>query len=125
MIEERLAQLADMEELGPELMACFERYRGYSNHWVSWRYLDEALLSTALERIPGQHLLAMWRRILFDPGANRSGFPDLLALDPERGYCMVEVKGPGDQLQQNQKRWLRFFEEQGIPWSVLHVEWQD
>ena len=72
-----------------------------------------------------QHLLAMWRRILFDPRANRSGFPDLITFDSAKGYCMIEVKGPGDQLQPNQKRWLRFFQQQEIPFQVARVSWLD
>ena len=38
---------------------------------------------------------------------------------------MIEVKGPGDQLQLNQKRWLRFFQSENIPCLVAWVDWQD
>ena len=63
---------------------------------------------------------------LFDPAANRSGLPDLVVLDPDaRRYQLIEVKGPGDQLQLNQKRWLRYFGEQDIPYSVAWVDWRD
>jgi hypothetical protein len=64
--------------------------------------------------------------MLFDPGENRRGFPDLLALGSEPGdYCLIEVKGPGDQLQHSQRRWLRFFAAQGIPAQVARVSWCD
>lgn len=36
---------------------------------------------------------------------------------------MIEVKGPGDRLQDNQKRWLAFFAEQDIPVCVCYVSW--
>jgi hypothetical protein len=123
-IDNRLAALAGAD-LGTELLDRYLRYQGFSNHWVNWRYVDRDMVAAALDVIPSAHLLAMWRRILFDPKANRSGFPDLLALDPDRGYCMIEVKGPGDQLQHNQKRWLRFFLAEGIPCKVAWVSWQD
>ena len=62
--------------------------------------------------------------MLFDPGENRRGFPDLIALGEEPGdYCLIEVKGPGDALQDSQKRWLRFFAQQGIPAQVAWVDW--
>jgi hypothetical protein len=124
VIDERMEELERVDDLSGELLKCFQCYRGYSNSWVNWRAIDEQMLALALNHIPRQQLLAIWRRILFDPRANRSGFPDLLALDPQRGYLLVEVKGPGDQLQQNQKRWLRFFSEQAVPWQVLRVEWE-
>jgi hypothetical protein len=62
--------------------------------------------------------------MLFDPGENRRGFPDLIALGERAGdYCLIEVKGPGDALQGSQKRWLRFFDRQGIPAQVARVVW--
>ncbi|MFB3077733.1 MAG: VRR-NUC domain-containing protein, partial [Lysobacterales bacterium] len=123
-IDARLERLASTEMAG-QILASYDRHLGLSNYWVNWRDIDRDLVSTALKSIPGKHLLAIWRRILFDPRANRSGFPDLLALDPGRGYCMIEVKGPGDQLQHNQKRWLRFFQSEQIPCLVAWVDWRD
>ena len=37
---------------------------------------------------------------------------------------MIEVKGPGDRLQDHQIRWLEFFAVEGIPASVCFVRWQ-
>jgi hypothetical protein len=34
---------------------------------------------------------------------------------------MVEVKGPGDRLQDNQLRWLEFCRQHGLPVAVCHV----
>jgi hypothetical protein len=112
-------------DLKAELMAAYERHHGVTNRWVAWRGLSAELLASALEHIPTEHWLACWRRILFDPEANRSGCPDLIAMDPERGYCLIEVKGPGDQLQLNQRRWLRFFQREKIPARVARVQWSD
>ena len=123
-IDARLQELAD-GDLQAELLAAYDRYFEISNRWVNWRYLPRELLQQALRLIPTQHWLGMWRRILFDPRANRSGFPDLLVVDAEQGYCFIEIKGPGDQLQLNQKRWLRFFQQQGIPAKVAWVQWSD
>jgi hypothetical protein len=117
------ARLASLDTA--EILRCHDLYHGYSNHWVNWRLLDRELVERALACIPLAHLVSLWQRILFDPQANRSGLPDLVALDEERGYCMIEVKGPGDQLQANQRRWLRFFANREIPHKVAWVNWAD
>lgn len=36
---------------------------------------------------------------------------------------MIEVKGPGDRLQDNQLRWLDFCAEHGMPVEVCYVKW--
>jgi hypothetical protein len=88
--------------------------------------VDENLLSTALKIIPAEDLFVIWERLLFDPAENRSGFPDLVAFGERAGeYSMIEVKGPGDALQNNQKRWLRYFSEHDIPATVAWVEWSE
>ena len=44
---------------------------------------------------------------------------------PEAGsYELIEVKGPGDKLQQNQIRWFNYFQQQGLPARVVSVSWQ-
>lgn len=125
LLEVRLSELAvaDLSQLVP---AAWRKYRGYQSRWVNWRAVDEDLVKSASAIIPAEHLLAIWRRMLFDPGENRRGFPDLLALGQLAGeYRMIEVKGPGDALQESQKRWLRFFDAEGIPASVAWVSWLD
>src|SRR2546430_1838314 len=50
------------------------------------------------------HLEACFMRILSDIRANRCGLPDLVQFWPgERRYRLIEVKGPGDRLQDNQR----------------------
>ena len=104
-----------------------QRYRekvGIQSPFVFWTLLDEPLLEMALHCIPAQHLEACFTRLLRDIKANRSGMPDLIQFYPaERRYRMIEVKGPGDRLQDNQKRWLAFAAEQGIPVEVCYVSW--
>jgi len=127
-IELRMQELR-CGNLKEELLDAYKRYSGYQCHWADWRLVDEGLLNTALQLIPADHLFAIWQRQLFDPAENRSGFPDLIAFaNPADGrtgdYCMVEIKGPGDALQNNQKRWLRYFAEHSIPATVAWVEWE-
>jgi Fanconi-associated nuclease 1-like protein/VRR-NUC domain-containing protein/Fanconi anemia protein nuclease-like protein len=123
--EARMAQLR-AEGIEPLLQEAYTRYASFQCRWVDWRRCDAALLMTATRVIPDAHLLAVWERMLFDPRENRRGFPDLIALGEDTGdYCLIEVKGPGDTLQESQKRWLRFFARQGIPATVAWVSWQE
>lgn len=125
-LDTRIAQLRAQETLAPELSEAYERYRDYACHWTDWRRIDADLVKAAARVIPAAHLVAIWERMLFDPGENRRGFPDLVALGNATGdYALVEVKGPGDALQDSQKRWLRFFQSQAIPAQVAWVEWRD
>jgi hypothetical protein len=76
---------------------------------VAWDYLDRAILELALRLHSGAHLKLWFQRILQDVKDNRTGFPDLIQFWPaERRYEMIEVKGPGDRLQDNQLRWIEY-----------------
>lgn len=98
---------------------------GISNHFVNWQALDETILDLALSCIPAQHLKFIFERLLFDIKNNRSGLPDLIQFFPsEKRYRMIEVKGPGDRIQDNQQRWLNFFNAHNIPAEVCYVSWQ-
>ncbi len=95
---------------------------GIANALVNWDYLDETLLNLALTCIPPTQLKAIFTRQLFDLRNNRSGFPDLIQFRPaRREYRLIEVKAPGDKLQDNQRRWLEYFARHEIPASVCHV----
>lgn len=86
--------------------------------------LDSELLEQALACLPAAHLKACFQRLLQDIRNNRAGMPDLIQFWPEQGrYRMVEVKGPGDRLQDNQLRWLEFCQQHGLPVAVCHVRW--
>ena len=99
---------------------------GIVSPFVHWAVLTPELLETALHCLPPAHLRAWFERLLGDIRANRAGMPDLIQFWPaERRYRMIEVKGPGDRLQDNQKRWLAFCAEHGMPVDVCYVRWSD
>jgi hypothetical protein len=101
---------------------------GTQSPFVFWGTLSDELLELALDCIPAAHLQILFDRLLLDVKANRTGFPDLVRFwPPRRGagrYELVEVKAPGDKLQDNQIRWLDYCAEQGIPVRVCHVQWR-
>jgi len=107
------------------ILATFERKEGLQTPFVAWNGLTRAALELALDCIPATHLQRIFRRLLDDLRANRSGLPDLIQLWPDQQrYRLIEVKGPGDRLQDNQTRWLSFCVSQEIPVCVCKVAWQ-
>lgn len=121
--EQRLTELT-IETLASRVLQNYRDKWGIANPLVAWEALPESLLQLALERIPPQHWQALFRRLLSDIANHRSGLPDLIRFPADGSYELVEVKGPGDRLQQNQLRWLGYFAKHHIPHRVLHVEWQ-
>ncbi|WP_028694165.1 VRR-NUC domain-containing protein [Pseudomonas cremoricolorata] len=120
-----LAQLAD----GSYRQVINERFQskfGLQSPFVIWQVLTPALLEQALHCLPPAHLQACFLRLLQDIRNNRTGMPDLIQFWPQQGgYRMIEVKGPGDRLQDNQLRWLAFCEQHGLPVQVCHVRWRE
>lgn len=99
---------------------------GLQSPFVFWGTLTPGLLEQALHCLPAQHLKRWFRRLLQDVKANRTGMPDLIQFYPEqRSYRMIEVKGPGDRLQDNQLRWLDFCAEHEMPVVVCYVQWAE
>lgn len=107
----------------------FATKQGRQSPHVFWGALSEPLLELALHCIPAAHLRLFFERLLQAPVAHRSGLPDLVRFWPtrpaEQRYELVEVKGPGDKLQDNQIRWLQYCHAHGLPASVCHVRWRD
>jgi hypothetical protein len=98
---------------------------GIQSPFVNWHFLTPELLDLALDCIPPLHLRRAFERILVDIKANCTGFPDLVQFWPaEKRYHMIEVKGPGDRLQDNQLRWIDYCATHGMPVSVCYLQWQ-
>ncbi|TCF99119.1 nuclease [Paraburkholderia strydomiana] len=99
---------------------------GVQSPFVFWGMLTPELVTTALDCLPAAHLKLCFERLLLDIRGNRSGLPDLIRFWPaERRYELIEVKGPGDRLQDNQIRWLAYCVQHGMPVRVVDVRWAD
>ena len=119
-----LAQL-DSDAWQDTIRHHYQSKYGLQSPFVFWGTLTEPLLEQALQCLPVEHLRHWFRRLLLDIKANRTGMPDLIQFFPaQRRYRMIEVKGPGDKLQDNQLRWLDFCAEHGMPVVVCYVQWE-
>jgi hypothetical protein len=106
------------------ILAHYREKAGIQSPFVAWDVLTEELLGHALHCLPPQHLRHWFERIAQDVAGNRSGFPDLIQFQPAAcDYRMIEVKGPGDRLQDSQLRCLEHCGAHGMPVEVCHVQW--
>lgn len=118
-----LAKL-DSNEYRDSIRSTWLEKWGIASPFVYWGAMTEALLEQSLLCIPADHLKHCFERLLGDLKANRAGMPDLIQFWPQqRRYRMIEVKGPGDRLQDNQLRWLDFCAAHQLPVEVCYVEW--
>ncbi|TDX31457.1 VRR-NUC domain-containing protein [Modicisalibacter xianhensis] len=116
----------DGAEYRDTILANYQAKRGIVSPFVHWEALDDTLIERALACFPPRHLRLWFERLLEDIAANRAGMPDLIQFWPEENrYRMIEVKGPGDRLQDNQKRWLDFCARHAMPVAVCYVQWRD
>ena len=107
------------------ILARYREKAGIANPFAIWGLLNENLLEQALQCIPVAHLIVVFERMFNDLRQHSSGFPDLIQFDLAAGtYQLIEIKGPGDRLQDHQLRWLAYFEQHGIPAAVCHVSWR-
>ena len=120
-----LAEL-DTDDYRATIRINYADKHGVQSPFLIWEALSPELIDMALDCIPAAHLKKWFERILLDVKANRAGFPDLIQFWPaERRYNMIEVKGPGDRLQDNQLRWIEYCAAHQMPISVCYLQWSE
>ena len=125
LLQQSFAGITSNEDIWRIIEPRWHLKQGLMNPLINWQALDLELIQLALERIDHAHWRAIFERILQDLRNNRSGFPDLVYFPGTGGYCLVEVKGPGDSLQKNQQRWMQYFQEHGIAHRLDRVSWRN
>ncbi len=121
LFEARMAKLIDVQWCRTQVQQTWLAKFGILNPFVAWTTEDEPRLMRTLEQIPPIHLQQIFSRMLLDLRNHCSGFPDLIRLLPAGSYELIEVKGPGDRVQDHQARWLDYFAQEGIAARVVHV----
>ncbi|MEK9713134.1 MAG: VRR-NUC domain-containing protein, partial [Thalassolituus sp.] len=101
--------LESQQALTDHVLETFLSKSGRTNPFVHWGFLSEEIIRLAISRIPLDHWKACFEFLLKDLRHHRAGLPDLIRFPEEGGYELIEVKGPGDTLQKNQKAWLAEF----------------
>ncbi|ELM6623066.1 VRR-NUC domain-containing protein [Vibrio fluvialis] len=91
-----------------------------TNPFVYWTDCDESLFELTEQSFPRALLVDLFKVQLSDLKLYRNGMPDLI-LFKDGEFEWVEVKGPGDKLQDNQWRWIEQFSRLNVPFSVCYV----
>ncbi len=118
-IQSRFEQLHAASSTADLLLQTWDEKSGTANAMLVWQALPRALLVKILDALPKAHLLALTRVVIECPGRCRTGFPDLFVQHAQGNCEFIEVKGPSDQLQPQQRAWLARLDALSIPASVL------
>lgn len=124
LFKARFEELDDQTHLGARVLKAYQLHQGKQNPLVRWQGLSAQMLALAIDRIPQSHWRSLFERILVDMRENTKGFPDLILFPQEGGYEFIEIKGPGDTLQANQRRWMHYFDQHGIACRLVHVRYR-
>ena len=122
VIAERLEECGDGAALWRRIYQTAAEKLGRSCRLVSWgvvTHKNGAILDAAQASFQARTLQSLFDYMLNDLGQVRSGMPDLFVAYGAGNYELVEVKGPSDQLQPNQRVWLKQLCELGVPCRVL------
>lgn len=125
-LQTRILEIKEEKNWKEILLDRYDKKLNTANLLVPWKRINREQVEQVMSWIPKRDILTILERMTARLKEFRSGFPDLVIYDPgKKQYCLMEVKGPGDQLRPNQKQWLRFFKENQIPCKVLLVKWLD
>ncbi len=126
----RLAQLQALESQWQldhqacirQLWRTVENHQHTANLLVNWQVFDQQFVNELTSRVPINALKKLAAFVIRELSRFRSGFPDLLLSHADGSFEFVEVKGPNDQLQGNQRRWLKVLAELELPARVVKLK---
>ena len=122
-ILQRIEQhLEDDDELKRHMTKIAEIKYGIANPLVSWGLLQAIPLADWLEALPATRLRALSRFLIRNLRDYRKGFPDLFVCYANGSAEFVEVKGPTDQLQPQQRAWFQIFDDLDISARIVKLK---
>ena len=124
----RAREIADIESricsdvgLATHLHRISQAKQGIANPLVSWGLLQSIGLEQWLQALPGDWIRALSYFLIRNLKDYRKGFPDLFVSHPDGAAEFIEVKGPGDQLQPQQRAWFETFDRLDISARVIRL----
>ncbi|KAA1469402.1 hypothetical protein DENSPDRAFT_816316 [Dentipellis sp. KUC8613] len=124
LIEKRLLELE--EGSARQILQTVDEQHREKKTWcvgVRWDLFPREDLLQVVELFDGKALATICRLFCEDYAQRRAGVPDLFLWHTEDKLCkFVEVKGPGDTLQENQKVWIDVLLRAGVAVEVCLVE---
>ncbi|WP_339386662.1 VRR-NUC domain-containing protein [Vibrio caribbeanicus] len=107
-----------------DLINIYHDKANISNPFVQWSRFDIHLLERSIHAIPLDTMVELFQVLFSDLKLYRNGMPDLILFKDSK-YEWVEVKGPGDKIQDNQWRWFSQFLRIGVPFAVANVDFNN
>ena len=114
--------LADDASLAQVLSTTLQQKRGVANRLVSWSLFETVPLELWLTSIPAQVIRVLCAFLLRNLNDYRTGFPDLFLCYAPGEFEFIEVKGPGDQLQPQQRAWFEILTQLQLPARVVKLQ---
>ena len=96
--------------------------QGIANRLVSWGLLESIPVDEWLSAIPIAQLRQLSHFLIRNLSEYRRGFPDLFVCYESGRVEYVEVKGPTDQLQPQQRAWFEEFNRMNVPARVIKLQ---
>ncbi|KAI0362440.1 hypothetical protein OH77DRAFT_1515684 [Trametes cingulata] len=118
------ARLAEIEAgRAAELVgATYEKHQGEMCVGVRWDLFGREDVVGIAKCLSPAALAVICRLMCEDYAARTGGVPDLIVWNEKAGWAkFVEVKGPNDTLQENQKVWIDVLVQAGVTVEVCHV----
>jgi hypothetical protein len=108
-------------DLASHLKNINEAKQGIANPLVNWGLLERIDLDQWLQALPRDWIRVLSHFLVRNLKDYRKGFPDLFVSHPDGVSEFIEVKGPGDQLQPQQRAWFETFERFNIRARVIKL----
>jgi hypothetical protein len=109
-------------QLREVIIRTWQEKAGIANPFINWKVLSLDTVLSCFDALSLDQWHGVFRHIFTDIRHHRSGFPDLFQRTLH-GYEFIEIKGPGDKLQDNQIAWLNVFNQLKINVSVCYVSY--
>jgi hypothetical protein len=120
-IENLEASLALEADFIAHITEIARKKQGIANRLVSWGLLESVTIDEWLTAIPFKQLQQLSQFLIRNLSEYRRGFPDLFICYESGHVEYVEVKGPSDQLQPQQRAWFEEFKRMNVPARVVKL----
>jgi hypothetical protein len=112
------------EEWRMSIQAHWQGKLDLRNPFVNWKQVSLPWVLDCFDSLSQEQWRGLFKHLFTDLRQHKSGFPDLFHKTDD-GYRFIEIKGPGDKLQDNQINWLNQFQKLGIKAEVCYVQYLD
>ncbi|KAL1944729.1 hypothetical protein VTO73DRAFT_3159 [Trametes versicolor] len=121
LADARLAEIKD-GRAAEILEAAYDEHQGKMCVGVRWDLFEKDDLLGIVKGLKANGLAIICKLMCEEYAARTGGVPDLILWHPtDNTTKFVEVKGPNDSLQENQKVWIDVLSRAGVEVELCHV----